>query len=93
MASGPYGNPNLAKLSLDAINFICSAVGPPLGYCKDVFTAVWVNGAEIEFNEISEGDVSASAFNRFCDLERALDKGLKLEEMLKTEFVPECDGR
>lgn len=30
-ASGPYGKPNLPKVSLEEINLTCSAVGPERG--------------------------------------------------------------
>lgn len=57
-ASGPYGKPNLPNVSLEEMNLTCSAVGPDLGYVNSVRIAVCVRGAEIEWREINDGEVS-----------------------------------
>lgn len=40
IASGPYGTPNLPKVSLEERNLTCSDVGPVRGYVNSVRVAV-----------------------------------------------------
>lgn len=69
MAAEPYGTANLPIDSLDEIIFSCSGVGPALGYVNSVRTAVYVNGAEIEFKDIREGELSRAEAPPLCSVD------------------------
>ena len=56
-AATPYGTPNLPTVSRELMNFICSVVGPFLGYANSVRTSVCGSGALMGPRDEVEGDV------------------------------------
>ena len=86
-ASCPKGTPE-AKLSLEEMYFICSAVGPVRGYVKSVRSVVCVSGGEMsEWREIMDGLPSIIPSR---DVERAK---LMEEGLLESSEDEEGDAR
>lgn len=84
IASWPYGRPNRAKDSREAMSLICSGVGPDLGYVNSVRTSVCVRGDEMELTERVEGEFKWGESSR---RDRERDMALNIEP------EPDWDGR
>lgn len=101
IASAPYGTPKRPRLSRDEMKRICSGVGPSLGYRNSVRTSVWGRGAEMEFREMTDGDVRFAFEPERCTSEARVwldgERGSLCVNAGMTELEPpeplEPDGR